>query len=60
MVNATAIVAAVMKTKTKLWAAYLGALGIGFCGILENIPMAYCLGYFIIATFILTTILEID
>ena len=46
------------STKLKLWAAYLGTLGLGFFGILDKIPLTYCYGYFIIAFFIFTTILE--
>lgn len=44
-----------MNTKFKLWVAYLGTLGLG---ILDKIPLTYCYGYFTIAFFILTTILE--
>lgn len=47
-----------MNTKFKLWVAYLGTLGLGFFGILDKIPLIYCYGYFTIAFFILTTILE--
>lgn len=47
-----------MSTKFKLWAAFLGALVLGFFGILDNIPLTYCYGYFIFAFFFLTTILE--
>ena len=54
MLVSTIVMIFLMKsTKLKLWAAYLG-----FFGILDKIPLIYCYGYFTIAFFILTTILE--
>ena len=47
-----------MSTKLKLWIILLEALALGFLGILNDIPVTYCLGFFTIATFAVASVLE--